>query len=50
MSSPPFQAEVFQNEYLPADSTVVDAVVTVTAVGRGRGLGRLDARPPRRSS
>jgi hypothetical protein len=31
---PPFQAEVFQNEYLPADSTVVDAVVTVTASGQ----------------
>jgi hypothetical protein len=32
---PPFQAEVFQNEYLPADSTVVDAVVTVTASVEG---------------
>ncbi|HZN70147.1 MAG TPA: VWA domain-containing protein [Micromonosporaceae bacterium] len=32
---PAFQAEVFQNEYLPADSTVVDAVVTVTASGSG---------------
>ena len=30
-----FQAEVFQNEYLPADSTVVDAVVTVTSSGAG---------------
>src|SRR5215831_1260189 len=26
-------AEVYQNEYLPRDSTVVDAVVTVTATG-----------------
>src|SRR4029453_13190379 len=33
---PPFKAEVFQNEYLPADSTVVDAVVPVPAsVGGG---------------
>jgi hypothetical protein len=30
-----FQAEVFQNEYLPLDSTVVDAVVTVTSTGEG---------------
>jgi hypothetical protein len=30
-----FQAEVFQNEYLPVDSTVVDAVVTVTSTGEG---------------
>jgi hypothetical protein len=27
------EAEVFQNEYLPADSTVVDAVITVTSSG-----------------
>jgi von Willebrand factor type A C-terminal domain/von Willebrand factor type A domain len=32
---PAFQAEVFQNEYLPAGSTVVDAVVTVTSSGSG---------------
>ena len=30
-------AEVFQNEYLPRDSTVVDAVVTVTATGGSLG-------------
>jgi hypothetical protein len=30
-----FQAEVFQNEYLPLDSTVVDAVMTVTSTGEG---------------
>jgi hypothetical protein len=34
-----FQAEVFQNEYLPVDSTVVDAVVTVTASGTGLPTG-----------
>src|SRR5258705_9165373 len=36
---PPFKAEVFQNEYLPTDSTVVDAVVTVTASGEGASAG-----------
>ena len=30
-----FQAEIFQNPYLPAGGTVVDAVVTVTASGGG---------------
>jgi hypothetical protein len=30
-----FQAEVYQNPYLPAGGTVVDAVVTVTATGLG---------------
>jgi len=30
-----FQAEVFQNEYLPAGAGVVDAVITVTASGAG---------------
>jgi hypothetical protein len=30
---PAFQAEVYQNEYLPAGAQVVDAVVTVTASG-----------------
>jgi von Willebrand factor type A C-terminal domain/von Willebrand factor type A domain len=30
-----FQAEVYQNPYLPAGGTVVDAVVTVTAAGTG---------------
>jgi hypothetical protein len=34
-----FTAEVFQNEYLPAESTVVDAVVTVTASGEGGPAG-----------
>jgi von Willebrand factor type A C-terminal domain/von Willebrand factor type A domain len=33
VTSPAFAAEVFQNEYLPLGSTVVDAVVTVTASG-----------------
>jgi hypothetical protein len=32
-------AEVYQNEYLPRDSTVVDAVVTVTATGAGLTAG-----------
>jgi hypothetical protein len=36
---PPFSTEVFQNEYLPAASTVVDAVVTVTASGEGAPSG-----------
>jgi hypothetical protein len=30
---PTFTAEVFQNQYLPAGATTVDAVVTVTAAG-----------------
>jgi hypothetical protein len=34
-----FQAEVFQNEYLPAGSTVVDAVITVTATGEPGAVG-----------
>jgi hypothetical protein len=34
-SEPAFQVEVFQNPYLPAGGTVVDAVVTVTASGAG---------------
>jgi hypothetical protein len=33
MSEPAFSAEVYQNPYLPAGGTVVDAVVTVTATG-----------------
>jgi len=32
---PAFRAEVFQNEYLAADATVVDAIVTVTSSGSG---------------
>jgi von Willebrand factor type A C-terminal domain/von Willebrand factor type A domain len=32
---PAFAAEVYQNQYLPAGRTVVDAVVTVTASGSG---------------
>ncbi len=32
-----FQTEVYQNQYLPAGGTVVDAVVTVTASGPGDG-------------
>src|SRR5450631_3701770 len=30
---PAFQAEVYQNQYLPAGCSVIDAVVTVTASG-----------------
>ena len=37
-------AEVYQNEYLPRDSTVVDAVVTVTST-QGAASGRAPARP-----
>jgi von Willebrand factor type A C-terminal domain/von Willebrand factor type A domain len=33
MTEPAFTAEVYQNPYLPAGGTVVDAVVTVTASG-----------------
>lgn len=33
-----FASEVYQNQYLPAGGTVVDAVVTVTASG-GAGVG-----------
>jgi hypothetical protein len=37
---PAFQAEIYQNQFLPAGGTVVDAVVTVTATGSGpRGAG-----------
>jgi hypothetical protein len=36
---PAFQAEVYQNQYLPLDGTVVDAVVTVTASGAGLRTG-----------
>jgi len=39
-----FEAEVFQNEYLPADSSIVDAVVTVTA--SGEGLASASGSPP----
>jgi len=39
-----FQAEVFQNEYLPAGASIVDAVVTVTA--SGEGLAGATAAPP----
>jgi VWA domain-containing protein len=35
MSEAVFQAEVFQNPYLPAGGTVVDAIVQVTASGSG---------------
>jgi hypothetical protein len=34
-----FQAEVYQNEYLPTGGQVVDAVVTVTASGEGITAG-----------
>ena len=33
MTEAAFAAEVYQNAYLPAGATVVDAVVTVTASG-----------------
>lgn len=36
-TSQPFQAEVFQNEYLPDAGRVVDAIVTVTSAG-GTGV------------
>ncbi len=35
----PFQAEVYQNRYLPAGGDVVDAVITVTASGRMAARG-----------
>ena len=34
-----FTAEVYQNQYLPADGQVVDAVITVTATGSGLRSG-----------
>jgi hypothetical protein len=34
-AQPNFQAEVYQNEYLPAGGRVVDAVITVTGSGQG---------------
>jgi hypothetical protein len=39
---PAFSAEVYQNEYLPAGGSVVDAVITVTAAG-GASAGTLTA-------
>jgi hypothetical protein len=36
---PAFTAEVFSNQYLPVDATVVDAIVTVTASGAGLQVG-----------
>jgi hypothetical protein len=35
VTQPNFTAEVYQNQYLPAGGTTVDAVVTVTAGGEG---------------
>ncbi len=43
MSEAAFTAEVYQNQYLPAGGTVVDAVVTVTASG---GTLRPGSAPP----
>src|SRR5256885_5871533 len=43
MSKAAFKAEIYQNQYLPAGGTVVDAVVTVTASG---GTLRTDSAPP----
>jgi len=43
MSEAAFKAEIYQNQYLPAGGTVVDAVVTVTASG---GTLRTDSAPP----
>ncbi|MEL7208840.1 MAG: VWA domain-containing protein, partial [Actinomycetota bacterium] len=34
-----FKAEVFQNEYLPAGATTVDAIVTVSSGQQGTGQG-----------
>jgi len=42
MSTAAFTAEVYQNQYLPAGGTVVDAVVTVTCTG---GNARVGAAP-----
>jgi hypothetical protein len=39
-----FQAQVYQNEYLPAGASTVDAVVTVTA--SGEGLAGAGSAPP----
>ena len=44
MSEPAFSAEVYQNQYLPAGGTVVDAVVTVTA--SGAAAARAGTAPP----
>jgi hypothetical protein len=38
-AQPSFQAEVYQNEYLPEGGRVVDAVVTVSATGEGLRTG-----------
>ena len=38
-----FTAEVFQNEYLPADGTEVNAIVTVTAAGTASSAAHPDA-------
>lgn len=37
MTQPAFTADVYQNQYLAAGATTVDAVVTVTATGDGTG-------------
>src|SRR3954451_25015238 len=37
MTQPDFAVEVYQNEYLAAGSTEVNAIVTVTASGAGTG-------------
>ena len=39
MSRPSFTIEVHQNEYLPRDGQIVDAIVTVTATGEGLPAG-----------
>lgn len=38
-TQPAFQAEVFQNQYLPTGSSIVDAVVTVTSSGGDSRVG-----------
>ena len=43
MSTAGFTAEVYQNQYLPAGGTVVDAVVTVTCTG---GVAQAGGPPP----
>ncbi len=47
MTSPlAFQADVYQNEYLPEGARVVDAVITITAGGPGGAPAPQDQQPP----
>lgn len=45
-SEPIFSAETFQNEYLPADTGTVDAIVTVAAAGEPAAQGSAGAGLP----